>query len=249
MIHSLLLLASAFGLGAAHAFEPDHMAAVTTFVTRRPTPRQAVRFGVQWALGHGFSLLLLGSLLFVLKVTLSETIAGSLEKLVGIALLGLGLWTLFQLRPGEWHHTHGHLHHHEHSQAQEDAPVGGDQSVQMQHPHKHADGTMHSHPSHGHGSLWMGLLHGAAGTAAFVGEAVVAVSHNYAMVCIYTVVFSLGVLAAMVTYAGTLGSVINWSGRRFHTVALSAQALAGVLACAVGTCWVLGIEIPWFHLH
>ncbi len=69
------------------------MAAVSAFVARRPAPRQAVRFGVQWAVGHGLSLLLLGSILFALKATIAESLAGSLEKIIGVALVGLGLWT------------------------------------------------------------------------------------------------------------------------------------------------------------
>ncbi len=48
----LLPLLTAVSLGFLHALEPDHMAAVTTFVSRRPRPREAVGFGVRWGLGH-----------------------------------------------------------------------------------------------------------------------------------------------------------------------------------------------------
>lgn len=223
------------------------MAAVSAFVARRPAPRQAVRFGVQWAVGHGLSLLLLGSVLFALKATIAESVAGSMEKIVGVALLVLGLWTLFQLRPGEWHHTHSHSHATQNSNGA--APAAAE-------PHAHADGTTHRHDaaqsrahSPGHGSLWMGMLHGAAGTAAFVGEALVAVSQSYAAVFLYTLFFSIGVLGAMAIYAGALGGLIDWGGRRFRLAALGAQALAGIGACAVGSCWVLGIPIPWIAFH
>jgi ABC-type nickel/cobalt efflux system permease component RcnA len=246
ILQSLLLFGSALGLGAAHAFEPDHMAAVSTFVARRPSPKQAIMFGIQWAIGHGLSLLLIGSILFALKMTIAESLAGSLEKIVGVVLIGLGLWTLYQLRPGELHHTHSHHHehdghdhaHHHHDEHEHSA-------------HMHADGTTHSHHghSHGKGSLWMGMLHGAAGTAAFVGEALVAVSQTYLAVFLYTLFFSIGVLVAMALYAGALGGLIDWGGRRFRTVMVGAQALTGVLACVVGYCWVSGIEIPWIHFH
>jgi ABC-type nickel/cobalt efflux system permease component RcnA len=53
----------ALGLGIAHAFEPDHMAAVSAFVAGRPTPREAALFGFKWAIGHGLSLFLFGALL------------------------------------------------------------------------------------------------------------------------------------------------------------------------------------------
>jgi hypothetical protein len=76
----------------------------------------------------------------------------------------------------------------------------------------------------------MGMLHGAAGTAAFVGEALVAVSQTYLAVFLYTLFFSIGVLVAMALYAGALGGLIDWGGRRFRTVMVGAQALTGILA-------------------
>jgi ABC-type nickel/cobalt efflux system permease component RcnA len=199
-------------------------------------------FGVKWAIGHGLSLLVLGSILYALKLTVAKSVEGSLEKFVGVVLIGLGLWTLYQLRPGEMHHSHSHSHSHDSNEhTHEDGTT-----------HTHADGTTHSHGhSHGKGlgSLWMGMLHGAAGTAAFVGEALVAVSNSYLSVLLYTAMFSVGVLVAMAVYAGLLGGIIDWGGRRFRMVATGAQALTGILACAVGICWVQGIEIPWIHFH
>jgi ABC-type nickel/cobalt efflux system permease component RcnA len=195
-------------------------------------------------------LLLLGSILFALKLTIAESLAGSLEQIVGVVLIGLGLWTLYQLRPGELHHTHSH-HHHQHDHAPDGHQHGehhGEHHHEHATAHVHADGTTHSH-SHGKGSLWMGMLHGAAGTAAFVGEALVAVSQTYLAVFLYTLFFSIGVLVAMALYAGALGGLIDWGGRRFRAVMIGAQALTGILACVVGYCWVSGIEIPWIHLH
>jgi hypothetical protein len=228
------ILLSALGLGAAHALEIDHMSAVSAFVARRPSPREAVLFGVKWATGHGFSLVLLGSVLYLLKMQLSEPVAGNLERLVGVALVGLGLWTLIQLRPGQLHHSHDGV-----------SKDGGADGT-----HTHADGTVHSHGhSHERGSLWMGMLHGAAGTAAFVGQAAMAAATSYAMVLAYTLAFSVGVLLAMAAYAGILGGVIDWGGRRARSISIGAQALTGVLACTVGMCWIIGIELPTLLPH
>ena len=102
-IESGLFWLGVIGLGAAHAFEPDHMAAVSTFVAGRPTPREAASFGCKWALGHGFSLLLLGGALAALKLLVHQPAlfaSGVLDKIVGLALLGLGLWMMIQLRTG-----------------------------------------------------------------------------------------------------------------------------------------------------
>jgi ABC-type nickel/cobalt efflux system permease component RcnA len=255
---------SAFGFGAAHAFEPDHMAAVTTFVSRRPQPREAIKFGLQWAAGHSFSLLLMGSILFALKLTISESFAGSLEKFVGVALLLLGLWTLYQLRFGPIHYIPKKVREEaepiratrpkvvvqamsEESPAEE-LPLFAS-PAQEQKLYEEKEEAFVRSLTHRHGSLWMGVLHGAAGTAAFVGEALVVFSQSYWTVVTYTLMYSLGVLLAMAAYAGALGGLIDWGGHKFRAALVGSQALAGTLACVVGVCWIAGIEIPWISFH
>ncbi len=221
MVSTISALAVAFSLGVTHAFEVDHMTAVTAFVAGKPTPRQAIRFGIQWAVGHGASLLLLGTLLFALKMTVPSVLGSGLERLVGVALLGLGVWTLYEF----WKGRKGAAVHQEHT---------------------HADGTTHAahHGSplrhhHHHSSLWMGMLHGAAGTAAFVGETLVAVSQTYFMVIAYTLAFGLGVLIAMAVYSGALGGILTWSERRSRLILAGARVTTGVAACAVGVYWII----------
>lgn len=223
-----VLLVGACGLGLAHAFEVDHMTAVSAFVAQKPKPREAAWFGIKWAIGHGFSLLLLGSALYALRLTLSEGVASALERLVGLALFLLGLWTLNQLR----HTFLGHTHDHSHTS---DETI--DSKENAEHLHTHADGTMHSHA--GNGSLWMGMLHGVAGTAAFVGESLVAVSQSYWKVFAFTLAFSVGVLVAMGAYAAVLGSLLNVGERRAAQIGHGARALTGVWACLVGIYWII----------
>jgi hypothetical protein len=58
------------------------------------------------------------------------------------------------------------------------------------------------------------MLHGAAGTGAFVGESAIALGGSLVQVWLYTFLFSLGVLVAMAAYAGILGGIFTWSGRK-----------------------------------
>ena len=85
----------------------------------------------------------------------------------------------------------------------------------------------------------MGLLHGAAGTAAFVGETLVAFSQSYATLFAYTVAFGLGVLLAMVAYGVVFGGVLSWGERRSQAIILGARVLTALCACMVGIWWVL----------
>ena len=249
MLETFLILAAAFGFGAMHACEPDHMAAVSTFVARRPTPREAMSFGVRWAIGHGLSLLIIGSILFVLKMALEQSqpvlfSSGVLDRFVGVVLVILGLWTLHQLRPGTLHHTHDHAH---------DAIPNASTEAGTGAAHRHADGTVHSHShsghngkgGHKHGSLLMGMLHGAAGTGAFVAQAALALSDtSYAMVFAYTLSFSVGVLLAMALYAGLFGGLLAWGGRRGTRMMHDLRIATGLLTCAIGACLIMQIELP-----
>ena len=224
-----LLLLGALGFGVAHAFEPDHMAAVSTFVAGRPKPRQAARFGVAWALGHGLSLLLIGSLLFLLRRAAEHSqpqlfASGVLDRGVGLVLVGLGVWTLWQIASGRAAGAHAHGHFHD------------------GHFHSHS-ATQRSHAG-GWASLGMGVLHGAAGTGAFVGQAAVALSSSYAFVFGYTLLFSLGVLLAMGAYAGALGGLITRFEKRGAQALLGARVVTAVLTCGIGFCLVAGVELP-----
>src|SRR5262245_50653278 len=129
-------------LGSVHALEADHMAAVTAFTVRRPAPLEAVRFGVQWAVGHGASVLVVGGLLLLVGLSLPESLNGVLERGVGLVLVLLGFWTM---------RTAGRL------------PA---------HAHRPADGGahVHLHPlagdiEHRHAPTMIGAVHGLAGAA------------------------------------------------------------------------------------
>lgn len=232
----VLLLLGAFGFGVAHAFEPDHMAAVSTFVAGRPKPREAALFGVRWAIGHGLSLFLLGSLLFVLKRAAEKSqpqlfASGVLDRFVGLVLVGLGVWTLFQVVSSRATKTHAHGHFHD------------------GHFHTH-EGSEHTH-SHmsGLASLGMGVLHGAAGTGAFIGQTVVSLSSSYAFVFSYTLLFSVGVLLSMGVYAGALGGLITTFEKRGTQALNGARIVTAVLTCGIGFCLVSGIELPGLFDH
>jgi sulfite exporter TauE/SafE len=112
----LLPLITALVAGFAHALEADHMAAVTTFVSRRPRPLQAVWFGLRWGVGHSAAIFVVGSVLIALGLRVPDGVARGLEFGVGAMLLGLGLWLLWsvlherahRLADGAPAHAHEH---------------------------------------------------------------------------------------------------------------------------------------------
>ncbi|MDQ3556613.1 MAG: hypothetical protein M3409_07520 [Gemmatimonadota bacterium] len=111
----LLPLLTALAAGFLHALEPDHMAAVTTFVARRPRPLRALGFGLRWGAGHSVAILVVGIALIVLDVRIPDGVSRGLEFGVGTLLMALGLWLLWSVLHDRAHAAAGpgeHPHHH-----------------------------------------------------------------------------------------------------------------------------------------
>jgi hypothetical protein len=86
-----ILFAAVVGMG--HAFEPDHLLAVSTLVTRHDRLGPALRDGLFWGLGHTTMLVLFGSIIIFSRATWLHS--GYFEAAVGVMLIGLGISRLF----------------------------------------------------------------------------------------------------------------------------------------------------------
>lgn len=201
--------ATALALGFAHALEPDHMAAVTTFVSRRPRPLQAVGFGLRWGVGHSAALLVVGCILIALDVQLPEVLARGLEFGVGMMLLGLGLWLLW-----------GVLHERAHRMA-------------------HDGALAHHHHHHGRGSLWVGMAHGLSGTAPLVAALSAGMAGSPGRAAAYLLLFGVGTTLAMALYALVAGLVFDQAGHRAPALAGGLRALTAVGSAAIGVLWMV----------
>ncbi|MFD2935148.1 urease accessory protein [Spirosoma flavum] len=96
-METLLPLLLALSVGFAHAFEADHLLAVSNIVTRRTTIGLALKDGVFWGLGHTSTILLVGSVFMVGKFALREADFRYLEASVGVMLVSLGVLRLYKL--------------------------------------------------------------------------------------------------------------------------------------------------------
>ena len=210
----LLPLFTAFATGFTHALAPDHVAAVTTFVSRRPTPRECVRFGARWGLGHSASVLLAGGLLIALDVTVPEGVARNLERAVGVMLFGLGVWLLWTL-------THGLVH-----------------SRDPQPDHDHGAGGDHHHDRRG--SFMVGMAHGLAGTAPLIGIIPLAFIEPRSAAVAYLGLFSAGTILAMALFAGAAGALLAATGRASPRAAYALRLGAAVGSTVLGAVWFMG---------
>lgn len=88
-MHTLLPIAFAFLVGMGHAFEPDHLIAVSTLVARHDSRLLAVKDGLYWGLGHTTTLVVFGGILLGTRLTLQHS--NYFEAAVGAMLLLMGL--------------------------------------------------------------------------------------------------------------------------------------------------------------
>jgi nickel/cobalt transporter (NicO) family protein len=218
----VLTYSTALLLGSLHAFEADHMAAVTSFAVRRPGLRTAVRFAVRWAAGHGGAIVLVGGGLLFLGVRVPEATEHLLERLVGVVMIGLGIWTFRGARA-----LHAHLHSHDDG---------------TRHTHVHTHPAAHAHPAahgHGHGVTAVGLVHGLAGSGAAVALIPVIGFESPLSGVLFLTIFAVGTILAMALYGLFAGLIV---GRTAENSTRLAQLLArgtGVLTVIIGFVWLL----------
>ena len=215
------VLALGFLLGLRHAFEPDHLAAVSTLATRAGRVRDAARLGAVWGVGHTASVGLVALLLIALGVHLPESLAQIAELLVAVLLVTLGGLVLLRYARGRWH-----MHAHEHD---------GTAHV---HLHSHVAESSHAHTHtrwDGRRSLGLGLVHGLAGSGA-VMVLIVAATPTAPLQLAYVVAFGVGTIVGMMSASFAVGSLVHAASRRgerlataLHLGAATASVVFGLL--------------------
>lgn len=213
----MLALLSGFILGTLHAFDADHVAAVTAFSGKAPSARRAALYGVLWGLGHTATLFLFGVLAIAFRFVIPPMIETAAEALVGFMLVGIGVWVL----RGVLKARRIHIHRHEHDG--------------IEHVHFHSHQTAPDH-RHGHSLFLVGAAHGLAGTASVLVLVPITLSQSIMTAGSYLLVFGIGTMAAMGVFAFLLGSVARLAaaGRLLPLI----QGAAGTASIAVGLLWI-----------
>ena len=114
-MHSFLTLLLAGGVDFTHAFEIDHLLAVSSIVNRRKSMTLAVKDGIFWGLGHTSTILLIGVMMILMQVAVSERTFHLFEAGVGVMLAMLGLQRIWEIRRLKAKHAQAHIHHTDHN--------------------------------------------------------------------------------------------------------------------------------------
>jgi hypothetical protein len=197
---------------------PDHLAAVAPLAVE--DRGRGWIAGWTWGAGHASGVAVVAVLAVLFRDLLPpiDVISSWSERLVGVALIGIGLWALrrsMRIQPAS--HTHGRLSH--------------------DHLHVRRGPAWMRRLGHAHASFYMGILHGVAGSSHFFGVLPALALPTQGAALAYIGAFGVGSVLAMTLFAAVVGTI----GARV-THAAGAQRLmmrmAAVLALAVGGVWL-----------
>ena len=228
----IAFLAVGFFVGMGHALEADHLAAVATMLCSGANRRALILRGAVWGLGHTLALFVICSAVVLLGLTISGTLEAVLEFCVGVMIVVLGLQVIWRLRRERIHiHAHEHdgvRHIHAHSHAGE--PASHRESA---HLHRHPAPLHHALFAH-RKALLVGLMHGAAGSAALL-VLMVATTNSPGEALAYFLVFGIGSILGM----ATLSAVASYPLLTIQRGALWLRNLT-TAAIGLGALWVGG---------
>ncbi len=214
-------------IGMHHALEADHVAAVSSVVSRRKGLRSISWHGAVWGIGHTLTLLIVAGGCILLKTRLDEKIAERLEFGVGVMLVGLGAHVLWRLWKDRIHFgTHSHADGTQHLHA---------------HSHQHDAHVNHRHSSHDHEhpermpwrTLLIGTMHGMAGSAALVVLAASSIEDPMAGLG-YILLFGLGSVVGMAALSAVIAVPLTWTANSLTVANRVLQGSIGAFTVMIG---------------
>lgn len=211
-----------FFAGFVHVlFGPDHLAAVAPLSLKG---RRRWVVGLNWGLGHSGGVIAVGALAVLARGVLPvEAMSAFAERMVGVALIGIGLWGFSKVVSARAHvheHTHdGSTHEHMHIHGA---------------PHDHDAGPAHSHT---HAAFAVGTLHGLAGSSHVLGVLPALAMPSTLASALYLLFFGAGTIAAMAAFAAVIGAASEKMGG--PRVYIRFMGACSVLAIATGAAWLV----------
>jgi ABC-type nickel/cobalt efflux system permease component RcnA len=233
-LSAFAVLGLGFLFGLKHATEVDHVVAVSTIVSEQRKLWRAALVGGLWGAGHTASLVIVGAVVLVLRVAISERVASGLEFCVALMIIGLGVATFARsLRARRRQRASVHLHQHRHD------------GLEHAHIHFHETGTEHAPAAaaaapHSHAVTRIGIkpfvvgaVHGLAGSAALTLLVLAQIPSPFVGL-LYLAVFGVGSIAGMLLMSGLVGLPFVLSARNLSGLHYGLQTAAGALSVCFG---------------
>lgn len=213
----VLALFSGLILGTLHAFDPDHLAAVTAFSSKHPDPRKAAQFGIAWGFGHSITLIVFGLAAVAFRFVIPPLLESVADGIVGALLVAIGIWVVVGILRNKKVHIHTHMH----------------DGVEHAHFHSHA---VEVHHRHKHSMFVVGAAHGLAGTASVLVLIPLALGQSLFTAAAFLALFGVGTTVAMGFFAYLLGSLSRLA--HVKSILPILQSAAGLASICIGILWI-----------
>lgn len=200
---------------------PDHLAAVGPLAIE--SRQRGWLAGWTWGIGHASGVVLVAILAVLLRDLLPpiDIISAWSERIVGGALIGVGLWALQRsVRVQRAPHRHGAAASHDHLHVR-----SGPQWLRRL--------------GHAHASFCLGVLHGVAGSSHFIGVLPALALPTRAAGITYVAAFGVGTVAAMTGFAALAG-LIGGHAPGQSPMHRAMMAAASIAAIVTGALWLAG---------
>ncbi|PCI21773.1 MAG: urease accessory protein [Piscirickettsiaceae bacterium] len=221
----LSVLTLGFLLGLRHALEADHVAAVASLVSKSGTTKNTMRLGAIWGFGHTLALFLFSLIFMLTDSVLPDRLAMGLEFVVGIMLVLLGADVIRRLIKDKVHfHTHQHGNNQTHFHAHKH--VGEKNHDDSKHDHEH-------HANFSLRALYIGLMHGMAGSAALIILTLQSVDSLMTGIS-YILVFGVGSMVGMAALSAVIALPFRQSAKGLNRVHNGLQAVIGSITIVIG---------------
>jgi ABC-type nickel/cobalt efflux system permease component RcnA len=211
---TIIILGLGFLIGLEHAFEPDHVVAISSIISKGKNLKKTTIIGAIWGLGHTTTLFIAGIIILTLKITIPETIALSLEFLVGLIIIFLGFYVIKDVIENK-----KHIHKHTHDGTT--------------HTHIHSHKVTDEH-THYHRSFSVGLIHGLAGSAALM-LLILSTFNSLILGIIYILLFGIGSMVGMAIVGGIISIPFIYSSKKSRSIYTFIQYLTGFISIGFGS--------------
>ncbi len=234
--HAIMDFPMAAGIIAAsmHVLSgPDHLAAVAPLSVEKHN--KSWQIGLFWGLGHLSGMLLIGILVSLFRDFIPvERISKHSEQLVGIVLIGIGLWSFWMIKQKtEKTHRHPHIHTED-----------GFKVHIHDHPHNESGSHAHSHKNGKEkqgvlAAFTVGTIHGLAGVSHFLLFLPTLTFESNFQAGLYLVGFAIGTVISMMLFSIILGRIAiktkqNHNDRLFTGIRFA----TGIFAILIGVYWL-----------
>jgi hypothetical protein len=194
-------------VGIFHAFDADHVVAMATLANQKSKKKHILLYAIKWGGGHGGTLLVLGCLLVFVGIELPSWFVHYAEVMVGLLLiyLGIRLWLFLTAN-----RTQDHLA-------------------------KNSGKTTNKDVKHDHAPLFIGMLHGVAGSAPILALLPSMLESQFLL---HVLLFSVGCLLGMFCFGLALGTLQAYIKQLNTGFSLIFARLLSVSSIGLGSYWI-----------